>query len=238
MKMTEYKINGEIYRLALFEKIEKPEQAYLIGYLAGDGRFMAGSHKRKDRMFVSSTNNDTIKFFSETFCPDNSIEQRLNNNNKRNIIAKKISYKITFNSKFSKIFNKCGILCLKKDRTLINIPNSLIRYYILGLFDADGSISWGRRKDRNRLWVNFQITHQSYNILHKISMLMSNKLNISTSVISRKKENCIDLKTSNRDSVILLYKFLYSDIDKNVIYNKDKYYHFKKFVSEYNPDAT
>jgi hypothetical protein len=237
MEMREYSINGVKYRLNLFEKIENKHQAYLIGYLCGDGGINTSTHKRKARVYVVSVAKDTIDYFKDTYCPDNEVSVRLNNNVKKGIFAKQPAYTLNFSSKFSETFNKFGILSKKEDRVLVNIPKRFMRYYILGIFDADGHISFGNRKDRNRLWGNFAITHQSYNVLHSIQTYLVNELNIATSVTQRKEENCIDLKTSNRDSLLKIFHWIYSDADE-IKYNKKKYYNFKKFTEEYMSDAT
>ena len=227
--MKEYLINGKQFRLNLFEKIENKEQAYLIGYLTGDGGFNPPTHKRLARLYVSSNNESIIQGFKEEFCPDSIISSKIpvNNSENYNIVSNKLSYVLNFSSKFSETFNKFGVLGIKKNRTLVNISKKFMRQYILGLFDADGHISFGFRKDRNRLWGNFGITHQSYDVLSKVQKFLNEELNIASSILTRKDEDCMDLKFSKLDSVVKVLDWLYEDTPN--VYNEIKYQHFLKF---------
>lgn len=226
--MKEYLINGKSFRLNTFDKIESKEQAYLIGYLAGDGGYNPPTHKRLARLYVSSIDKSVIYGFQSLFCPDNEINSKnpVNNSTGYSIKTNNLSYTLNFSSKFSECFNKFGLLSKKQDRRLVNIPHKFMRHYLLGLFDADGHISFGHRKDRNRLWANFGITGQSLDIFGKIQNYISDDLNISSSVKPRKDENCYDLKFSKIDSVIKLLDWLYEDTP--TVFNKQKYERYLK----------
>lgn len=210
--MKEYIINNKKYRLNLFDKLDKKD-AYLIGYLAGDGNYNKKTHKKLEKIATSSTNKEIIYWIRDNYCPDATISSIIPVNKKRNIVTTNYSYRISLSSKFSPIFNKYGILGLKKDRTLVNVSKDNFKYYLRGLIDADGHFSSGIRKDRNRIWVNFGITHQSHNLLNSIQNYLHNNLNISSSVRPRKDENCLDLKISNRESVKKLINWLYNDLE-------------------------
>ena len=236
--LKEYSVAGKIYRFDIFDKITTKNEAYFIGYMAGDGAIsIEKNSNRKPRMDVSSSDFDTIDFFQKRFCPDTPISSKLPSNKSRNIIARKLVYSIHFSTKFSETFKKFGILDLKINRKLVNISKVSFKYYLLGLFDADGHLSFGRRKDRNRIWMSFAITHQSYNLLHSIQTFLVNELNIASSLAKRKDENCYDLKVSSIPSVMKLIQWLYSDLN-GMYYNKRKYNHYLKLISEYNSDAT
>jgi len=203
--MKEYVINGKKYRLNIFDKLDCKD-AYLIGYLAGDGAFSKKTHKKHAKLTISSSNENVIKFIKKNYCPDSTYRSIIPINNKRNIISKKLSHILPLSSKFSETFKKYGILCLKKDRTFINISRKMFMYYLRGLIDADGNISTGIRKDRDRLWFKFQITHQSIKLLKAVQNLLNIEYNISTVITKRKDEDCFDLTISNRESLLVLYK--------------------------------
>ena len=71
----------------------------------------------------------------------------------------------------------------------------------------------------------------------KIQNYLTNTLNIATSLTKREKEDCMDLKTSDRNSIVKIFHFIYSNTE-NIKYNKEKYNSFKKFVLEFEADAT
>lgn len=230
--MKEYIINNKKYRLNLFEEIG-PKEAYLIGYLAGDGIYNRRTHKKLEKITISSSDPRIIYWISENYCPDATISSIIPINKKRNITTEKLSYRLSLSSKFSPIFNKYGILCLKVDKRLVNISNNMFKYYLRGLIDADGHFSSGIRKDRNRVWVNFGITHQSIPLLNSIQLFFENNLFLSSSVSQRKDENCLDLKISNRESVKKLINWLYDD-ENTPCYKKEQANKFLELYKKSN----
>lgn len=227
--MIEYKINNKEFRLNLFNLV-KEEEAYLLGYLLGDGGFSNFTHKRKSRMFVSSTEKYIIDGFRNNYCPDNTITSKIPINKKRNIISSKESHVLMFSSKFSEIFKLYGLLSLKPSRTFHNIPKEMFSVFLLGLFDADGSFSWGYRKDRNRLWAQFKISHPNLNMLKKLQVFLSKELNISTFINPKLNENCFVLQVSSVSNVNVLLTYMYSNLP--ITFNKTKYDNYTKYIKQ------
>lgn len=97
----------------------------------------------------------------------------------------------------------------KKDRNVPIIQSCLEVYLIRGLFDADGCISWGYRKDRNRIWHKVNFT-SSLNILISVQRVLY-KIGISTVVRPKTGSNCYVLEFSNRRDVLKFYDYLYAD---------------------------
>ena len=226
--MIEYKINNKIYRLNLFTSINKNE-AYLLGYLLGDGGYCDFTHKRLARMFVSSSEKYIIEGFKTQFCPDTTINSKIPINKTRNIKSILESHILVFSSKFSEIFNKYGILSLKKTRTFHNIPKKLFPSFLLGLFDADGNFSWGVRRDRLRPWCQFKITHQNLNMLKKLQTYLISNYNISTFINIKHNEDCYILQISSIKDANKLMNIIYSK--NNLIYNKRKHESFLRWKS-------
>lgn len=210
-QFAEYHINGKVYRFNIFDKIETKEQAYLIGYLLGDGGLQPKTNKRKARLYVTSIEEDLIKFIQKEFMPDNTYSSRIPVNKKRNIKSNRPSYKITFSSKFSNSFEKFGILDKKENRTFHHIPKKFMSQFLLGLLDSDGFIGFGRRKDRNRLWCHFGIIHPSLKALKKIQNFLLNELNIPSSIEPKSKEKCYILRFSKVKNVAKIVKYIYQD---------------------------
>ena len=226
--MIEYKINNKIYRLNLFTFIQEKE-AYLIGYLLGDGGYSNFTHKRLSRMFVSSTEKYIINGFKNQFCPDTSIVSKIPINKTRNIESKIESHVLMFSSKFSEIFKLYGILSLKTARTFHNIPKKYFSIFLLGLFDSGGNFSWGFRRDRNRLWAQFKITHPSLNMFKKLQTYLASELKVSTFITPKKDENCFVLQISSIPDVNILLNYMYSNLPE--IYNLTKYNNYIKYIN-------
>lgn len=231
--IKEYTVQGKKYRMRLFDKIEFDEEAYLIGYLLGDGGFNRATHKRKSMLFVSSIDKELVYSMRDLFSPD-TIISNITPINKKRLETKfdKYSYKLQFPFKFFNTFNKFGLMDVKSNRNYFNIPKSQMNNLLLGLFDSYGHISWGRRKDRNRLWANFTITHPNLKMLYKIQVFLSEELNVSSYIAPRKIETVYDLKTSKRDDIITIMEYLYSSEDL-VLYSKHKKKKYLEFKKEY-----
>ena len=97
----------------------------------------------------------------------------------------------------------------KKDRNVPIISRSLEVYMIRGIFDADGCITWGFRKDRNRLWHKVSFT-SSLGILTSVQNVLY-KIGISTIVRPKANEDCFVLEFANREDIIKFYNYLYAD---------------------------
>lgn len=206
--MKEYLINDRTFRLNIFEKITSDTQAYLVGYLLGDGIYCKGSHKRQARMGISSSDIGVIEKIKEIFTPDTSLDSRIPINDKRNIKSNKLSNKIIFSSKFSESFKKFGILELKENRTYTNISKKYMPALIKGLIDADGAISYGKRKDRNRIWSYVSITHSSITMLSKLQSFLEKELGVSSSIKPKGTEKCYVFKISSLENCLKLLKYI------------------------------
>jgi len=228
----EYMIAGKKYKLHLFDKINTKEEAYLIGYMLGDGGFQRGTYKRKHRMFICSSDEYIIEYFKKKFQPKNSINRHIPVNEQRpEIKSTRHSSRMTFSSKFTPTFKKFGILGLKEDRTYHNIPKKYMRHFLLGLIDADGFITWGKRKDRDRLWTTFGITHPSLKMLEKLQRFLLEELEIPTSINPKGKENCYVLRTGSLRMVERIIDYIYED--KPEMYIKRKYKNCIDFKNEF-----
>lgn len=210
--MKEYIINNKSYRLNIFDKLD-PSSAYLIGYLCGDGSFNKKTHKKHEKLSICSKELNTIEWIRDNFTPDATIGSVLPVNKVRNIVTTNLSYRLALSSLLSPVFKKYGIMSIKSERQCIGISKQMFINYLKGLIDSDGHFSSGRRKDRNRVWMNFGITHQSINVLNYVQKYLHENLNISSFVNQRKDEDCLDLKISNIESVIKLINWLYSSND-------------------------
>ena len=80
---------------------------------------------------------------------------------------------------------------------------------IRGIFDADGCITWGYRKDRNRIWHKVSFT-SSLGILTSVQKVLY-KIGISTIVRPKANEDCYVLEFTNKKDILKFYNYLYAD---------------------------
>lgn len=97
----------------------------------------------------------------------------------------------------------------KKDRNVPIIQKDLEVYLIRGIFDADGCITWGYRKDRNRIWHKVSFT-SSLGILTSVQKVLY-KIGMSTIVRPKANEDCYVLEFANKKDILKFYNYLYAD---------------------------
>lgn len=191
-----------------FQKIDSPEKAYVLGFLLADGYI---NKKNQIEITVSINDKEVIEFISKV----------LNSNIKEN-------YKF---DKKSRTFPNCStkrvikdILKftggrLKTERHYPRVKKDLERYLLLGFFDADGCITWGRRKDRNRIWQKISFT-SSYSLLEGVQQHLFN-IGITTKLRPKSKENCYVIEFANKKDVLKFLDYIYPN--NNFIILQRKY---------------
>lgn len=188
----------------MFEKIDTKEKAYMFGFFMGDGHIT----KDKNRLELVVALSDSVvpKFFCEQFELSKYFE-RLKFDKKSRTFPKA---GFVLNSKTEcknliQLFG--GRLCA--ERRVPILKSNLEPYFILGFFDAEGCITWGHRKDRDRLWQKVSFT-SDLKILVGVQNILS-KANISTIVRPKSKEKCFNIEFSNEMDVYRFYNYLPQD---------------------------
>lgn len=178
-------------------KIEDKEIAYMLGFIIAD------SSIKNEQVEISIAIKDLelIQFLS-------------------NILGVKYHEDYTFNResrKFPRVRISRKIIGInkfiggdkKKERNVPIVKKDLEVYLVRGIFDADGCITWGFRKDRNRIWHKVSFT-SSLNILTSLQKILY-KIGISTIIHPKGKDDCFVLNFNNRKDVLKFYNYLYSD---------------------------
>ena len=90
------------------------------------------------------------------------------------------------------------------------------RYLLLGFFDADGCITWGRRKDRNRIWQKVSFTSQLH-LLEGVQKMLYSNIGISSTIRPKSDEECYIIEISNKEDVLKFINYIYPENDKFII---------------------
>lgn len=199
------------YDKFILNQINNKELSYLIGFIIADGAI----NKENVEISISKTDIEIIEFISNILKVPYRIDDSLNKEKKR-------FPRVRINRKIQGI-NKFLGGEKKVDRNVPIISKSLEVYMIRGIFDADGCITWGYRKDRNRLWHKVSFT-SSQKILIAVQKILY-KINISTIVRPKTNENCYVLEFANKKDIIKFYNYLYED--KDFIVLKRKFNNYK-----------
>ena len=198
--------NGK--KCLILNKIDSKELAYVIGFIAADASI--DSINRVD-LSVSIKDKVVLDFISQVIGSNIYMYNTY-------IKEKKIFPHYRTSRKIKDILKFVG--SNKKDsRNLPIVKNELVKYLVLGFFDGGGCITWGRRKDRNRIWQNISFT-SSFSLLEPIQKILLN-IGISSSIRPKGTEKCFVLKISSKKDVLKFCNWLYSD--ENFIILKRKF---------------
>ena len=197
--------SGNSYK---FEKIDTKEKAYTLGFILADGCI---SENNNMNLRIQMYDKKVLDFISKV------IDARVHTNHILNKKNRKFPH-VSITKRINDITKFTGGR-LKEDRHYPRIREDLERYLIQGLFDADGCITWGRRKDKNRIWQKISFTSQ-YKILYGVQQYLLKKLDISTSIHPKSKEKCYVLEFSNLNDVLTFCEHIYPNEDFIILNRK------------------
>lgn len=178
-------------------QIDSKELAYMLGFIIAD----ASINNEMVEISVAINDSELMELFS-LLLGINSFNDLTSIKEKKRFPRIRLVKKIVGINKFIG-GNK------KKDRNVPIIQKDLEVYLIRGIFDADGCITWGYRKDRNRIWHKVNFT-SSLSILTSVQKILY-KIGISTIVRLKTNEDCYILEFANRKDILKFYNYLYAD---------------------------
>lgn len=196
-----------------FEKIDTKEKAYTLGFILADAGITEDSSVD---LAVSLYDKKVLEYIAKIINTNVRYDHRLNK-------EKRLFPRARVNKKINDILKFTGGR-LKADRHYPRVREDLERYLIQGLFDADGCLTWGRRKDKNRIWQKISFCSQ-FKILQGVQQYLIKALDISTAIRPKSNENCYVLEFSNKEDVLKFCNHIYPN-DEFIILNR-KYLTYK-----------
>lgn len=196
----------------LFEQIDTPEKAYVLGFILGDGGFSSNNQKDCILISVALRDREVVDFVADCISGNVHIDTETN-------IDRRKFPKASVVKTIPHIIKHLGGR-LKKDRHYPRIKQDLERFLLLGLFDADGSIACGYRKDRGRFWCTISFTHHLKCLTGLQKFLY--KIGISTIVAPKHGEDAYVIRFSGKEDIIKFLDYLYPE-DNTFIVLKRKY---------------
>ncbi len=209
MKSTGRKyFQGRKYNYHYFDKIDNEEKAYWLGFLYGDGYIVPSkrtlgltvaskdkSHLEKYALAVGLSSND-LKFYKA-----------------KTNFGEFESYRLLLsNKKIFEAITKQGFTSRKtSDPCNVKVKSNLIRHFIRGLFDADGSISTHMAKESNRirykadleLSVNEQV---AYWFIKKLK-----KLGFTANISVKKDRNFYRVRANSLEAIEQFLSIVYKN---------------------------
>jgi len=208
--LREYIDKGNWRRYRDLQKVYDKQDAYLIGYLYGDGGFITNGGS--SFMSVSSINWNVIEAFKDRFCPDQQV-RNIGKKSSTKVKATNDVYELRFPPKFSKQLEKFGLFCKKKDRSLKGVPDKFFINVLHGLIDADGFWTVGHRKDCRSPRLRIMITHRSQHFLVDVQRKLEMLYNVSSTIVLHDSGQCYRLSVQNTSRAIMLAREIIANID-------------------------
>lgn len=210
-----------------FEKIDKPEKAYLLGFITADGCIYNGSNKTSFRfqMNIKESDSYVLDFLQKEIGSDYKIQFKEVSAKKNGNKSKAALLKIN-STAFCKDLINLNVIprkSMKESIPLKKIPKKFLRYFVLGYFDGDGSISYTKPSPHISILGSKKMCKQ----LNKI--FVDN--GIDQNVFFDRNNKIFGLRINNTENKIKLYNFLYKDY---VFFLKRKKEIFDSFILKKN----
>lgn len=192
-----------------FEYIDDQYKAYLLGFITADGYMLVEKGNLHFGITIRDKDIEILKYFKKYTNSNSPIKFLKRNNLVRISINNQIFNKHLYNKGIipNKTFNTVGIIK--------NIPKNLMRHFIRGYFDGDGTVFSDTRNSK-LLRVGFIGNVEFITELQKI-------LNMGR-IYTRNYTNVVDLSIRPQKDIEKFKKIIYSD---SKIHLERKY---KKFI--------
>lgn len=225
-----YKVNE-----SFFEKINTEEKAYFLGWLYADGC----NYEPSNNIIIVTQEGDKeilerLRSIIESERPLRFIKRQEKGSNRKN------QYKLIISSK--KISRDLSILGCFQNKSLTlkfpeekQVPRHLLRHFIRGYFDGDGTIFFKHRvkKDGQKSFDNIVGFTSTKNFCLRLQLFLKEELNVFANIHDGNSETKItsNLYYSKRKYIIDICNFMYKDTDLFLKRKFDKYQELLKIIN-------
>lgn len=200
-----------------FQEVKTPNQAYLVGYILGDGTIVDRKKSKRIVLCLAEKDKQLLADISMELKMDEAIKFRLKNaENEQN------KYSLTVNS--TKMCNDLIAIGVKPNKTgaekWICFENDNLQWaFLRGFFDADGHIRVYERNGYLKARMGFTGNEE---MLKSILLFLQNQGFAQNVNSILKKQGCSDLYISSIKDLKKIFFLLYQhgDIKLNRQYNK------------------
>ena len=197
----------------VFDKINTKEKAYALGFILADG---AIDERNNVEISVAMADKEVAEFLASVVNARVRYDYTYNKKTRR-------FPRVRFCKRIPDILKFTGGR-KKEDRHFPIISKELEPYMLQGFLDGDGSITYGHRKDRGRLWACVSFTSQ-FKLLYGVQQYILRKIKVSSQIFPKSNEKCFVLKISALDDIKNLLDTVYAD--KNFVILHRKYAKYK-----------
>jgi len=204
-----------------FDKIDSEGKAYLLGIIFSDGSVSSKSN----HINISSNDRDMIEACRKLLKTTSPIHQY------ENYFCLIISNQNLRNSLIN-----LGVIPRKgwKELSIPSIPKKLIRHFLRGMYDGDGSFYLDKRENNRYVYLCSSLSSASYQFSQEIKNTLEEQLNISFHKIRFDSKGdgkgSYQLRLSRKEDVKKFVNYLYRNssyfLKRKYVFVKD-FYHGK-----------
>lgn len=205
-----------------FHNIITEHQAYWLGVLFADGNVSKEAETHSGHIILSSKDTEWVELFKQDINYTGKIYEEIHKNFQKKISKVKITSEQMFN-------DLIDLGCVPSKSLIIRIPaisENLIRHFIRGYFDGDGSVGiYKNSSNGNTRTLRSSFCSGSQEFLEAIMCYLPTN---NRKVKKIPNKNLYTINLSVNDS-ISLYKYLYTDSTICLQRKRDK---FENFIQE------
>ena len=205
-----------------FKEINSSEKAYWLGFICADGCI----HKNGGKLTITVKDREICEKFKESINSEHKISDRQIFDKRTNKNYFEYSIQIT-NALFVSNLVNLGITYNKsKELNFPNIEEQYYPYFIAGLFDGDGSISF---KSNGKVACNLISTKEVLNFIQEYLQKMFNITPKTLFQVSKHCDNVFKVYWQNDYDCLTLLNFIYQGNKNLYLFRKyERYEQYKQ----------
>ena len=195
-----------------FEKILTEDDAYWLGFLYADGYVCHSNNSWWYGVELQYRDIGHLKKLNKYMNGNMHIDTFYHKSPTSENICKMCKIMYCSKQLFLNLAN-CG--CMQRKSKVITmpfgvVPEQLIRHFIRGYFDGDGSCGIYRRSERKYIkYPRAKITCGSHDFVNQLKEYLNN-INIRCGIVTSKEGN-YDIFFSGKDNVVNFLKYMYNE---------------------------
>lgn len=214
------------YNKQFFKNITTPNQAYWLGFIYADGYITSNKEETKYSLGIELNSNDYLHLKKFNKCINGNVTIKFRNKRESCIDGRCIH-----GNSICSIRLYCTELChdltshgVIKNKSLVKnapkgIPHFLMRDFIRGYFDGNGTISYSYNKNVNKSYLKVAFSTGSKNFATWLSEYL-NSLNYDTTISNDKNAFKVFINNNKKGKIDFL----------NYIYKGSEMYLERKYV--------
>ncbi len=211
-KVKKHKVNSNFF------KTWSPEMAYVLGFIGADGNICHSG--RAHMLQIACDDKDVIVKIKKCISYEGPIHQKIRENNK-------ISYSLRICDPI--IFNDLQQLNITERKSLTltppKVPKHLVRHFIRGYFDGDGSVFLNNRPYKSKLGVIICTASKPMSefLYQKLKLLLKDSYNGTIGMRLAHEKTPYYIIRFGQKSASIIFTYMYKDAN---VYLERKYNKF------------